>query len=624
MTKGPALTETQSRLQGTVLDAVSGKPVPCWVEIRCPDGTVLNDWAVADAWHGFPCNGSFKVEVPPVPLQVFIRFPLSHESIDAHVLPEAGRVVERTWSVRPWVPLSALNMVAGESHNHISDRYTPEQAALYAEAFGLRYLNICQGWMKNPNSSTQPSGVEIAQHLQAASSSSVSLHFGAERPKTRYGHVWWLNLPPFDDPFGEYAGWHDSSYVNRVKESGSDSSDLQETCPLQMEPPLEIWRHYRSQGAACVAAHPTSWWLERPDDELVVTNISAELPYALLSGYGPDALVVMGYDPDQIFYQNLWFHLLNEGYQLAGCGETDGSLRGAHHIGQIVTHTALAEGESYTPEALVRALREGRSVMSSGPFIHFSADDGGIRMGDSVEANGSRHLLRVEAWSASDPNEALTWAILYRNGKPWQVRDLREQPLRHFVWNVEVSETEYAWYLVKAYGRDGPPDVSCLDVMAYARLCETTVDVRYQDWKQVALTNPIYFTPPNWAPPVPLECRMNVQVVDQAGVPQAQRSFVLRDGDCEPVTMETDAEGRWQGTVSPLALIEIDGADGKTITRSIFLDYRPVNACMEYAFTGRWRKQHPCLQPGQVPWEAFGFNELCQKLDDVDWVLCIR
>jgi len=478
--------------------------------------------------------------------------------------------------------------------------------------------------MRDAGQTPRPSGRAIADELEAGSSCGCHLHFGAERPKTRYGHVWWINLKPFEDPFGEYMSWHDSPYVDMVNHDATDPGDIQRVCPLLNEPPLDTWRRYRREGAACVAAHPTSWWLNRPDDELVVTNITAELPFSLLCGEPPDALVVMGYDPDQIFYQNLWFHLLNEGYRLPGCGETDGSLQGHHHIGQIITYTQLDKNDAYSQASLAKAIKAGHSIMSSGPFIVFSVDEGAYGPGDAVRTSGDAHTLNIKAWSAPEPDEYISWMVVYRNGVPWRVKDLRQQRLRHVEWTEEVREQEYAWYVVKVYGRSGPESQEDLDVFGYAVRCEQHEDVRYRDWKQVALTNPIFFEPPAWSRPVPVLSEITLSISSEQGH-QAATGYRVTARLGEQVVFEgkTDPSGKITFHASPAVSIVIEGPDGQKVSKSIFLDYRPVNVLMEDLFGGRWRSAAPALQPGQVPWSAFGLEQMKSALQKVEWSILL-
>ncbi len=615
-------TAENAVLEGRVVDAETGQPQPCWVTLTTAKGEVLDDWKVAERWPGFPCDGSFRVACPPGRLTVRLRRFITHLETHDELDLEAGRTASRTWRLERWINPAELHFVAGDSHNHINEPQTAEMTVLYGRALGLDYLNLCQSWAWDARVRGRCSGEALSTHLARAATPDMRMHFGAERPKTRYGHAWWINLKPFADPFGEYMSWHDPAYVEYVEQHPRWPEDVQQACPLQNELPFTSWRRYRKDGGAWAAAHPTSWWLLRPEDEQIITNITAETPFALLSGEGPDALVVMGYDPDQIFYQNLWFRILNEGYLLAGCGETDGCLCGNHHIGQIISYTRLDPGTPYAPRTLADAVRAGRSLMTSGPFIRFECDGGAHCMGDKVRTDGRPHTLQIEAWSAADPAECLSWIVVYRNGEVFHLRDLRASSVRHTRFDLPVQEKDrFAWYVVKAYGRQGPADPAWLDVFGYAAQCEAEPHDEYRFIQQVALTNPIWFLPPGWQPPAPVVCALDLRVVDQAGHALAGVPVQVLDGETILWKAATSREGRIQGQVPATAEVLVEPAGRRPVRKSIFLDYRPVNACLEWCYNGRFRKDKPHLQPGQVPWEAFRFHDLKAALTRIAWTI---
>ena len=56
--------------------------------------------------------------------------------------------------------------------------------------------------------------------------------------------------------------------------------------------------------------------IQRGEIEKYTTNVASYLSFGLLAGQIWDGLVVMGYNHDHIFYQNLWFNILNQGYQM--------------------------------------------------------------------------------------------------------------------------------------------------------------------------------------------------------------------------------------------------------------------------------------------------------------------
>lgn len=72
------------------------------------------------------------------------------------------------------------------------------------------------------------------------------------------------------------------------------------------------------------------------------------------------------------------------------------------------------------------------------------------------------------------------------------------------------------------------------------------------------------------------------------------------------------------------AVLRIEVPGHPRIYRSLYLDYAPHRAFIEELATGRWLDRdgwRAVLKPGQLPWEAFRFEETKALLADVDWVI---
>ena len=97
--------------------------------------------------------------------------------------------------------------------------------------------------------------------------------------------------------------------------------------PRRFPTPRSFPASGQAEDAVALVPHPTSWWWQERDGvEKYTTNVASHLAFGLLSGELWDGLVVMGYDHDHYFYQNLWFHVLNEGYRMTPVAELDGGL----------------------------------------------------------------------------------------------------------------------------------------------------------------------------------------------------------------------------------------------------------------------------------------------------------
>jgi hypothetical protein len=131
--------------------------------------------------------------------------------------------------------------------------------------------------------------------------------------------------------------------------------------------------------------------------------------------------------------------------------------------------------------SLARAVREGRTMATTGPLLLFRIDD--RNSGSTLPPDGRPHIVEIRAhqahhnWSlatkaaASGTASGVAKVELIRNGvvvKSWEPKT----PDADLRWSV--SETEPCWYAARVYGTDGR-------------------------W-QVALASPIYFAGRRVAP----------------------------------------------------------------------------------------------------------------------------
>lgn len=608
------------------IDASSRHTLPCWVELRGADGTVVSGWNVHSELAGFPCDGEVELSLSPGRYELLARRWISHQWLRAEVEVTDAPAQVCEFQLQPWLDPKRLGYVCLDAHNHVNHPNLLRDAVRFGAALELDAVELCQGWTVDPVANRSIAGVAIADSIRAASTSAVHLAFGIERPKTRFGHWWWVNVQPPALPFVEYDGWHDAAFCEWIALQPQPAHDVQEACPFEGELPFDELRRQRSAGAAAVAAHPTSWWWETKDGRRSFTsNLSLDSIYCLLAGEAPDAIVVMGYDADQIFYQNLWFRLLNEGYTIAGAAETDAALRGGHYLGQLRQYLRLG-GLPNESSSWATALAAGRALMTSGPFIEFSADGGLHRSGDHVLLGDAAHTLEIEAWSAAAPTEFISFIILYRNGRPYAIEDYVDERPRHVTRSFNIIERDRrAWYVAKVYGASHPQRPEFFDVLEYAELCEREPHEEYKSVRSVAITNPIYFEAADWSPPAPVWCEARIRVTDSASGQRLDGvtvNIVERDG---VVTVLTDAGGAVSLRLLPTAVLELakDGYGSRRV--SILLDYAPVRRCIEYGFTGQWLYDQPnTLSPGQAPWRAFQVEPLRASLSQIDWEIAME
>jgi hypothetical protein len=608
-------------LRGCVFDAASGRTLSARIEIRDGRGE-----PVASYYEHLPGtfteeDGTFEVPLPAGRYSVEVHHGIDHLSEKADVAVEAGRGAALDVSLASWVDLRERGFVNGDGHAHLytDGRPDDEMAARVRRiclAQGVDFIATCQEWSGYDERSWRTGYARFSDDR-------FLLHFGAEMPKYRTGHTWWLGLT---STRGRFASTMDVTYENEYYQSPKPGSWTFATLPFPNIPDVELVPRFRAaDAAAAVVPHPTSWWWQpRGDAVKYTTNVAAYLAFGLLAGPLWDGMVVMGYDPDHYFYQDLWFHVLDEGYRIPAVAELDGGYEPDSRFYYGSMRTYFHVGADRSMGTVVRALRAGRTFVTSGPIVLARVDDQD-EAGSVLPADGAAHTLRIEACASGDRDDALSYVLVFRNGRVHRVWDLRRRGVRRFEESLPVRETERAWYVVKVYGKEAP-DPAYLDVPEVCRrIVAGSFDGALSARARVALTSPFYFRPAGAAPdPAPLESRVRLRVVDARTRKPIERAHVsiLEGGRA---LGEVEAVGGSAELKMPVAaVLRIEAPGHAPIHRSLYLDYAPHRALLEELATGRWLDRNDwrrILKPGQVPWEAFRFRETRALLADVDWVV---
>jgi TolB protein len=150
-------------------------------------------------------------------------------------------------------------------------------------------------------------------------------------------------------------------------------------------PNAEALRFGRAHGAVGVYVHPVS----RRDPFANDTTLAA-IPVALVADavLGQlDALEVVCLWSDEIGTSELWHRLLNLGIPIAPTAGTDVMTDFYRTMAVGTTRAYVHLPEGYTFDRYMRALREGRSVVTNGPMLDFrvgEAGPGGVHPGNGA------------------------------------------------------------------------------------------------------------------------------------------------------------------------------------------------------------------------------------------------
>jgi hypothetical protein len=337
-------------------------------------------------------------------------------------------------------------------------------------------------------------------------------------------------------------------------------------------------------------------------------------------------MAVMGYMYDNYFYQNIWFHVLNEGYMMPAFSELDGGYPRDNKFwyGSMRTYFQTDTTLNLGPvQQVMEAARKGRTFVTSGPIV-FADIDGRFGLGDIVRADDQQHEIHIEAYASGDPDDFLTYVVLFRNGSIAHLWDLRKDKPRLFKTGHKISEGDNAWYVVKVYGRntwDNPQD---LDVLAYCRCAERSDSLLpFAGGKRsVAITSPIYFRKSNKKQPEPLTARADLHIISPSTGKGLRNCTVEVFVAGEQIGAARLNHGRGRLHVPINAVLKVKAEGFEPITRSLYADYEPYLKIQEGIANGRWLDQKDwkrTLTKSHVPWEVFQFERTKKILARVKW-----
>ncbi len=517
----------------------------------------------------------------------------------------------------PWVPLKDLGWINGEGHAHLYSEKKPDPEMLSGVrkiclAQGVDFICASQGWAGATDDTWRVAYGKVTDK-------DFLMYYGAEMPKYRTGHFWWLGLESTENFFGQAI---DSMYETRYYQSpyathwDFDSLNFVNIPDLELVP-----RMAASQNAVAIIAHPTRWWMqEREHSVKYTTNAAANLAFSLLSGNLADGLVIMGDFKDHYSYQNLWFQILNLGYRMPAFSELDGGYLPdfKYPFGLMRTYFQVGKISRDTIQSVVDAVRLGKTFVTTGPVI-LSNIDGRYGIGDIISPSHTKHIMQIDAFASGDTEDRLSYVLIFRNGKIWKQWDLRKDDTRTFQKKVEILETERAWYVLKAYGKKAWADPENLELMGWY---DRTHKAESSD-RDVCITSPYYFIPRDRIKPEVLMSDVTLSLSGKHATATGKAEIILYG---KKIAEEKILKGRAHFKMPVNAIIKIEVDQAPVVYRSLYIDYEPHLRLMEPLANGDWQKDPRYSQklfPGYIPWEVFRYEETRKLLSTVQWEISL-
>lgn len=317
--------------------------------------------------------------------------------------------------------ISASDVMKGEDFNFLF------AGSPYDHKVHLQYLN------KN-FTDVVPYRDKFAEVIRKVSNESYILDIGNELVKCRYGHAFMMNYeqkPPFSKYYDEE--WDPWLFTKIGKEPAYKISYMHEALAYE-----------RGGNSIAAVAHPTSWWWH--DNGEFVTNIAATIGFEILAG-SIDAMVVMGYERDHKYYQELWFEALKNGYFLPGIAETDASFD--RPPARFLEFKSYAIIDDFNIDSLCRSVREGKCIVSSGPIVMMKIDG---QFPGSVLPWSAGDKFNLEIYAHRCWQSQLSKIQIITNGRIYKEYDIK-QNIYNSSEKIEINED--CFILVKCYDSEG-------------------------------------------------------------------------------------------------------------------------------------------------------------------------
>lgn len=404
-----------------VLDEATGRPVPCRVHFRSPEGVPyqphghhqhvnqnLGSWHIdvgGDVRLGQTTyayiDGTCQGWLPRGEVVVDVSRGFEYEPLRQTVRIEPGQR-ELTLRIGRVADPAADGWWSGDSHVHFLST-----AGAQLEQLGedLRVVNLLQAqwgalFTNTEDFTGEPSIIDRA-------GGGYITYVGQENRQHLLGHLilWGLKHP--------------------VMPWGSDGPDEGELGGA-LETTLSDWAdRTHAQGGTVVAPH-----FPNPNGE----------PAVLITTGRADAVEMLAHNPSSLLE---YYRYLNCGYRLPIVGGTD-KMSNSVPVGLYRTYARI-DDEDLTYEGWCRAVRAGRTYLSGGPLLSLSVD--GRQPGDTVELSGSGTVTAEASVSSIFPLRSLE---LVRNGQVVAVAEgdgAHELEVRE-----ELSVDGHAWIACRAYG----------------------------------------------------------------------------------------------------------------------------------------------------------------------------
>ena len=358
----------------TVVDADTGRPIPCRVHFRTPAGVPYQPHGHHgelhvdfESWHADVggdvrlgrisyayIDGECEGWLPRGPVIVDVARGFEYQPLRTQLVVDSGQR-ELRLELKRWTDLNKRRWFSGDTHVHFTSTVGSH---LEGSAEGLNVVNVLMTQAGDLFSGFE----EFEGRPNLSERLGTIVYVGQENRQHFLGHLSLLGL---------------KQTVMPVSTGGSTEAELGGS----LETTLSHWAdHCHAQGGTVVLPH-----LPVPNGE----------PAALIATGRVDSVEMCEH---KMFFHHEYYRYLNAGYQLPLVGGTD-KMSAEVPVGLYRTYVYIPPEEDFTYETWCEGMRRGRTFLSSGPIVDLRVDGRGI--GSTLELPADGGEVEVEAWADS-------------------------------------------------------------------------------------------------------------------------------------------------------------------------------------------------------------------------------
>ena len=357
----------------TVLDDETGRPVPCRVHFRSPEGVPFQPHGYHNhvnsnlgSWHMDVggdlrlgqityayINGKCQGWLPRGEVIVDIARGFECEPLRTKVAIEPGQR-ELTLRLKRWINMNDRGWYSGDSHVHF---LSAQGAHTESQSEDLNVVNLLQSqW------GSLFTNVEDFTGAPSVSQTGNNIVYVSQENRQHF--------------LGHMILWGLKEHVMPWCSDGLTEAEIGGA----METTLSEWAdRCHAQGGYVISPH-----FPYPNGE----------PAALIATGRLDGVEMI--DGTE-FNHSEYYRYLNCGYRLPLVGGTD-KMSSDVPVGLYRTYVHLREDEEFNYDNWCRNVARGRTFLSGGPIVHLAVD--GHEVGDTVQMSGAG-TVEVEAWAES-------------------------------------------------------------------------------------------------------------------------------------------------------------------------------------------------------------------------------